>query len=342
MAKLKAPVTFPDGTTQSTAGLISPLTTQDDLIVAGSGGTPDRLGKGSDGQVLTVDPTTHHLAWKTPSGLTNPMTNAGDIIRGGLAGAPTRVGVGSDTQVLTVNGSTPAWLDPPRADTGTVAARPSAARAGRTYLPSDSVYLERDTGSAWGVWGPLYPLKEPVPGDFAWVNQGSSTLETTYGGMHMVGASAGGENWRLQTKTAPSTPYTLTCALLPLPDYAGSNQGYEIGIGFRESSSGKLHLVFLYFVGAMHLYTTKYTNPTTFSAHYTNLNNVLALGTQPLWLQISDNGTNRICRFGNDGRHWIQLHSIGRTDFLTADHLVWGVNANGSAPQCWLISWAES
>jgi hypothetical protein len=43
------------------------LTTQDDIIVRDATG-PARLAKGSDGQVLTVDPTTHHLAWATPSG----------------------------------------------------------------------------------------------------------------------------------------------------------------------------------------------------------------------------------------------------------------------------------
>lgn len=45
----------------------NPLTTQDDLWVAGASGAPGRLGKGSDGQVLTVDPTTHHLVWATPA-----------------------------------------------------------------------------------------------------------------------------------------------------------------------------------------------------------------------------------------------------------------------------------
>jgi hypothetical protein len=50
----------------------NPMTTQDDIIIGGvpSGGVapPVRLGKGTDGQVLTVDPTTHHLLWATPAG----------------------------------------------------------------------------------------------------------------------------------------------------------------------------------------------------------------------------------------------------------------------------------
>ncbi len=44
-------------------GMTNPMTTQDDLIIGGASGTPTRLAKGSDGYVLTVDPSTHHLVW---------------------------------------------------------------------------------------------------------------------------------------------------------------------------------------------------------------------------------------------------------------------------------------
>lgn len=48
--------------------MTNPMTTAADLIVGGSSGVPARLAKGSDGQVLTVDPSTHLLVWATPSG----------------------------------------------------------------------------------------------------------------------------------------------------------------------------------------------------------------------------------------------------------------------------------
>lgn len=44
----------------------NPMTTQDDLIVGGASGAATRLAKGTDGQRLTVDPATHHLAWADP------------------------------------------------------------------------------------------------------------------------------------------------------------------------------------------------------------------------------------------------------------------------------------
>ena len=41
--------------------ITNPLTTQDDLWVGGASGAPGRLAKGTDGQVLTVNASTHHL-----------------------------------------------------------------------------------------------------------------------------------------------------------------------------------------------------------------------------------------------------------------------------------------
>lgn len=63
------------------AKMTNPMTTVNDVIVGGASGAPARLAKGTDGQVLTVDPVTHNLVWATPSaGFSNPMTTAGDLI----------------------------------------------------------------------------------------------------------------------------------------------------------------------------------------------------------------------------------------------------------------------
>lgn len=45
----------------------NPMTTQDDIVIGGASGAPTRLAKGTDGQRLTVDPSTHHLVWADPS-----------------------------------------------------------------------------------------------------------------------------------------------------------------------------------------------------------------------------------------------------------------------------------
>jgi hypothetical protein len=82
------------------SGFANPMTTQDDIIVQGASAA-GRLGKGTDGQVLTVDPTTHHLLWATPGGGSIPVTTKGDLF--GFSTAAARIPVGSDTQVLTAD-----------------------------------------------------------------------------------------------------------------------------------------------------------------------------------------------------------------------------------------------
>lgn len=96
-----------------TGVLSNPMTTQDDIIVGGASGVAGRLAKGTDGQVLTVDPTTHHLLWATPSsGFSDPMTTRGDIIYRNSGNTTTRLGRGSAGQVLTSDGTDLSWQTP--------------------------------------------------------------------------------------------------------------------------------------------------------------------------------------------------------------------------------------
>jgi hypothetical protein len=142
------------GSLATTAAFPNPMTTQDDVIVGGASGAATRLAKGSDGQVLTVDPSTHHLVWATPTGggMTNPMTTLDDLILGGASGTPARLAKGSDNQVLTVDGTTHhvVWANPASGfsdpmttrgdiivrDSGNTTARLAKGAAG-TYLGSD-------------------------------------------------------------------------------------------------------------------------------------------------------------------------------------------------------------
>lgn len=45
----------------------NPLTTAGDIIVSGASGLPSRLAKGSDSDVLTIDPATHLPVWAAPT-----------------------------------------------------------------------------------------------------------------------------------------------------------------------------------------------------------------------------------------------------------------------------------
>lgn len=72
-------------------GFANPMSAAADLIVGGTAGAAARLPKGSDGQVLTVDPATHLLIWATPSS----------------PGTGTVTDVGSSAPITSTGGATP-------------------------------------------------------------------------------------------------------------------------------------------------------------------------------------------------------------------------------------------
>jgi hypothetical protein len=321
----------------SSAGFADPMTTIGDLIYRNGSNNTARLGIGSTGHVLTV--IGGLPAWQALSGLTNPMTTAGDIITGGASGTPQRLGVGSNGQVLTVVSGAPAWSSAAASGDSTYTAaygsRPAASNDGNLFLPNNSFYIERDTGSAWASWGPIFPVTPPIDGDFSWVNQNSASVDTTNGGVFLLSELASGVSLNLRKKAAPSTPYTITVHLLPMHTHV-TNSGY--GIGFRQSSDGKLHVLW---IQTATIFSSKLTNSTTFSANYVNNSFNYA---PPPFLQISDDGTNRILRYGYDGVHFSTFHSVGRTDFLTANEVFFFVDGRSTTRPTGLtvLSWKES
>lgn len=247
------------------------------------------------------------------------------------------------TQVLTAAGMTNA-LGSAGGDstlTGTDAAK-SASQDGNLYFPNNGFQIYRDTGAAFAGWGPAYPFTAPVDGDFAWINQGSASVVTTNGGIALLGvATAGATNLRIRKKAAPSTPYTITLGFNPNV-YPGDFTG--CGLLFRQSSDGKVACVRMVHVAAnagFNIHTTKFTDASNFSADY---NGPLRWPIGHfLFLQISDDGTNRISRVSNDGVNFVQVHSVGRTDFLTANEVGFFVDTNGSfAANMTVLHWKQA
>lgn len=223
--------------------------------------------------------------------------------------------------------------------------RQAAAKAGRLFFPTDGFTLDRDNGSAWTPYGPIFPLTPPVDGDFAWVNQGSATVTTANGGIHLSDPANVGGGFRIRKKAAPATPYSIVVCMLPLiATMAVGGNNPEVGMCWRQSTDGKLVVVrFANDVEVINLFVDKFTNPTTFSARYTSMkaNHFLAAGA--LWLKLEDDGTNRKVHYGVDGVNWQQLHSVSRTDFLTADEVGFYASAGNATYKAGvtLLSWKQ-
>jgi hypothetical protein len=214
---------------------------------------------------------------------------------------------------------------------------------------TNSFYISRYNGATRDLWGPAYPFTAPSDTGFAWVNQGSASLVTANGGLVLVGSATGsGANLQGRVKTAPSAPYTIT-AFIKATTFNKAFNGY--GLWFRESGTGEIHVFDVLcstsgsgvVSGARVLRSSKYTNATTFSADY----QVLSYYHEINWMRIADDNTNRVCSISSDGVNWTQVHSIGRTDFLTADQVGFFVSSENSAvpnlaPTLSLFSWKEA
>ena len=230
---------------------------------------------------------------------------------------------------------------PPVIGSGALGTEPAPAVAGYLFFPTDAPFVERYNGTIWSPFGPIYPLTRPVNGDFAWVNQGGASISAANGSLYLLGPAGAGVNWRLRTKAAPATPYVITAAFL-LDGL--SVDFHQVGLVWRASGSGALVVFSLQTNPAAdlpQLGTIKYTNPTTFSAIYTQAR---YMPRSPIWLRIADDGVNRIASFSPDGFNWQVLHTIGRTDFLTANEIGFGVDCeNATFPVgLTLLSWKET
>lgn len=102
---------FNQGTSFTGSGMANPMTTAKDLIVGGTGGTPQRLaGPTADGQFLGQQ--SGALGWfAAGGGITNPMNAKGAIIYSADgSGTPAELPIGTSAQVLGNVGGLPAWV----------------------------------------------------------------------------------------------------------------------------------------------------------------------------------------------------------------------------------------
>ena len=129
-----------------------------DLLVGTANDTAGRLAKGSDGQVLTVDPTTHLLVWATPAtGFSDPMTTRGDIIIRNASNVTARLGIGTTGKVLSSDGTDISWQTPssgfsnPMTTKGDLIVGDTGGTAIRKAVGTDTHVLTADSTATGGV-----------------------------------------------------------------------------------------------------------------------------------------------------------------------------------------------
>ncbi len=248
--------------------------------------------------------------------------------------ADSHLNAASVTHVLTAGAIDQMRID--NCGAGSIASRPAAAKEGRLYLPTDGCSIQRDTGSLWTPYGPIAELVQTkVASDFTWVNQGGATFTDKGGDIAFycpTDNDASGE-WRILTRPAPSTPYTVTALFTSL---GPNNSAVDtVGIGWRQSSDGKFTLNVL-------RCTISVDNVQRGVGTYAGVNSDfsatsgLALSDirsscPYVWLRISDNGTDRKSYMSCDGINFYEIHSIARTTFLTGDQICFAFESHNSS-----------
>lgn len=219
---------------------------------------------------------------------------------------------------------------------GTFAATPGAPVQGAVHVCNDVPYIRRWNGSAWTqvITGVGVEATVPVLGDYAWVNQGGASVTDVRGSLDMLIPIAGGLNMRVLVKPTPATPWTVEAWIMG----TGLSVNFLThGLCFRQTSDGRL-VSLAQRLNQLNMIT--YTSPTAQSGVYLTV----ATNTMILGFRLQDDGVDRISSISSDGVNWIQLHSIERTNHLTADQV--GFYGDGEspsfAPALRLLSWRES
>jgi hypothetical protein len=238
-------------------------------------------------------------------------------------------------------------LDAIRADissTGTYANLPATGnKVGDIYVPTDSFYdFIRWNGSTWDHFRNGKQMILPINANYSWDNQGGSTISTTNGGIVGMDTSLSGSGLHVRYKSAPATPYSIYCGLLP--HYISTNYN-DLGLVFRDST-GKLATWSVAWANGWVNRAMKWTNSTTYNSDYIGPSIYPAMVHGPIvWMGLRDDGTNRSILYSANGVTWISAYTIGRTDFMTSGPngvgFYWGDTASNAVGMT-LLHWQET
>lgn len=310
-------------------------------------GTPS--GGGGDAVDVVYDPTASGLTATDVQAAIDELAsgggsytdeNARDAIGAALvAGAGITITPNDGADTITIAGS---YTDEDARD---AIGSALVAGAGITITPNDgantiTVAATGGSGSVSNAWFPAFTT--PVDGDFSWINQGGASVTVNAnGGIHLIAPASASDSVRIRDKAAPATPYTITaCFLMNLVELVFQTAG----LCWREAGTGEVITVGVVkqdSIGDMTIGCLDFASPTSFTAINADVD--CSDAPKPIWLRITDNGTDRIASWSADGYNFTTLFTEGRTVFLTADRVGFYANTSTSSwpASTTLLSWAQ-
>jgi hypothetical protein len=148
---------------------------------------------------------------------------------------------------------------------------------------------------------------------WAWVNQGTATAVLAGGVLRLKSLAHSGNDIKMIMQTIPAGTWRYRAKVSHIA--FGATASMAVQMVLRQSSSGKLTAINLYYSGNYNLSVSNYTDPTTYSADV--VSPTAAAKPSGWYLEIENDGTNYIYRASPDGFAYFTLGTQVKTAFLT-------------------------
>lgn len=212
----------------------------------------------------------------------------------------------------------------------------ASQKQGNLYFPNNGINLSYDNGSSLNPYGPFYEFGDPNAQTWNFLNQGSTTVSTTNGGIALINTATETPTsqpfFHGYVFTVPATPYHVIIgySYVGQMGQAGNSNTNFINGGLWTDGT-KVLLVGLDNSNNPYNQYIGFFNPVALSGGYTGFSAVLG-ATQfenkaPLqWLRLGDNGTNRTVDIGPTPYNWMNIYTQGNTVGLTPTKIGFGIN----------------
>lgn len=230
---------------------------------------------------------------------------------------------------------------------GAAAPAVSAAGAGSIYFDSGSnKFKASQNGAAYvdligGSGSSFYPLTPVVNSDYSWVNQDTAAITVNSAGTVILYAPpVSGDQLRCRVKAYPAAPFSVVMGFMPVIVEANF---FNCGLVIRDSAGGACAS---FGIGAANTGSSingvKWNSVSSYNANYYSLQISPYLGMQ--FLKYTDDNTNRIISWSADGEVFVDIFSVGRTDFLTPNQIGFMADSNNTTygSSIAVFSWLES
>ena len=304
------------------------------------------------GVTLNAGDTCRLLVYSVSGGVITPVVllkatavNSGTQFAVTAEGSDTSASSGNNViMVLSAGAMNQIRADAFQADTRANLPSTTGQTTGNRFKCTDSPYDFRFNGSIWVPFLDGLQVTEPLSTGWTWLNQGTSTVSSTYGGVILDAAQNSPLEVRGRYQAQPSIPFRIYAAFKM--SFFGTN--YQAGgLFFLDTVSGKLKVFTIngqtigssaapFIINIAHM--SGAANPGT----NTNLLTRAIMPQGTIWLSIEDDGTNHNFYWSADGVNWILFYSETDTTYVTPTSVGfcgYADSSNVSDALIWLLHW---